>query len=117
MTLKSVAVEADVKLDPGGTPTDFSEGEWAATKTVRTYQHLKTDGSPVAWEATGSFVFTGPRKDSGATASTPPVLVTLTGTSEATFAGEPVLRDGDENSESVFGNRVYVEATRTLKSD
>lgn len=117
MVSKSVAVASDVKLEDGGVPSDYDSGTWTKVKSVSTYDHLQTDGAPVAWEATGTFSFTGTLKGGNGQGSIPAIEVRLTGTSEAMFGGEPVLRDGDEAQETTYGNRVYVEASRTLNSD
>lgn len=116
MSLKSVAVADDVKLQDGGVPSEYSSGTWTATKAVSTYSHLTTDGAAVAWQATGTFSFSGTLKNGNA-GTIPPLQVVLNGTSERTFGPDPVLRHGDEEQENVYGNRVYIEANNTLRSD
>lgn len=84
--------------------------------TTESYSKLTIGGSPVIYQASCTFSF------SGTTSSTPPV--TVTGTDMVTLSPSTtklqknennVLRDGDSIT-SIYGNEISISASHKLRS-
>ena len=118
MPTNSVAVEADVVTEGSSTHTNVNyQGSWAVTTvTKHIYAHLTIDGSPVVFEVTADFTYTGTDSanngapvtdDSSVTLTAPPTLLT--------YGSGSLLVDG-EASQDAHGNMVRIESSRHLKT-
>ncbi len=125
MASKPAAVAADASATVGhGLPLPAVSGSWTKTGSITTksYPKLTISGSPVIYEASQDFSFSG----TGPTPASVPVsdseTVTLTASTTKLQKGEHnVLVDGDSKtstdpSHGPSGNKVSISASGKLKS-
>lgn len=121
MAVKPIAVEADISMEPANEDKPFTGfdigGSWEGTLTVLTYPHLTSAGSAVAWKASAVFLYTGTITASATAGTSGPVEVELTGSSDPLAAGAALIRNGDREADTTYGNAITVSAAGPLLSD
>jgi hypothetical protein len=116
MPTESVAVETDVVTEASQTHTTESyQGLWSVTTvTKHIYSHLTIDGSPVVYEVTADFAYSGTDSADNGASVTDASSVTLTASPTVlTYGGGAVLVNGDTNQDA-HGNTVRIDSSRHL---
>jgi hypothetical protein len=113
---KPVAVASNVSAMAGTTPfTGAESGTWTPGPVqCQSHAKLQIGGAATVWQATCSFAFAGASSSGAAISGTSSVTLTAPAT-KLQGAGNNVLRDGDENSDS-YGNKLSVSASGKLQS-
>jgi hypothetical protein len=111
----AVAGAGDVIATPSSKPIEGATGAWTAGPvTTTSHSRLRAGGTPVAFQATCTFQFSG---TSGSTPVTAAETVTLTATRAAKLqrGGNGVLLDGD-TATGPLGNRLAASSARRLRA-
>jgi hypothetical protein len=116
-----VGVRGEVQTTNGATPPETGVGgAWAAgTVNYQTYGHLKVGGTPVIYEATCKFTWSGGNQKADSSKPHDPVdsTVTLTAKTKRLQKGaNNVLVHGDSEQDQ-YGNKLQVNATGPLRTD
>lgn len=122
---ENVAVQGEVSATAGSINAELDTnktGQWNAGPVVDTfYNHLTIDGTPIIYESTCTFTYTGGTTGTApapvVAVVVPPETVTLTAGSTVLQSGlNKVLLDGDEE-QSNYGNKLSVSAAGHVTSD
>ncbi|MEJ8560053.1 hypothetical protein QTO30_01545 [Yoonia sp. GPGPB17] len=121
MALEPAAVSADIALEPASGESPFTGfdpgGEWSGELVVTTYTHIKSGDAEVAWKANATFVYAGTVTATASAGTSTPVSVELTGSSDPLAGPQPVIRNGDEASDPLYGNAIVASAAGPLSSE
>jgi hypothetical protein len=119
MASKAVCCDGDVVATAGTKPVEGSTGSWTAGQvSYKTYSHLKSSGTAVAYEASCTFSYSGNTTSTPSSPVTSSETVTLTASSSVLQDGSSkVLRDGDsKKGDGGYLNELKVQSSRILKS-